>query len=166
MRTSTSTRAQNANTRASAQSTSTSAQNISVIKQLAALPKMTTADLKKMWKDLNQTEPPPYNRTFLEKRLAYRIQEVVLGGLEEKTEKRLMRLAKEDAPKRPSYGERLLPGTRLMREWKGVEYYCEVLPTGFECQGRRFKSLSAVANFITGTRWNGLVFFGLKKQGE
>jgi hypothetical protein len=66
--------------------------------------------------------------------------------------------------KRPA-GEKLLSGTRLVREWKGVEHCCTILADGFEYQGRRFKSLSAVANHITGTKWNGKVFFGLKKQG-
>ncbi|MBF0605699.1 MAG: DUF2924 domain-containing protein [Nitrospirae bacterium] len=143
--------------------------SIEVLKRVAALPGMSTADLKRMWNELSQSEPPPYNRAFLVKRLAYRIQELAHGGLAEKNEKRLERLAAgEDAPtekKRPP-GERLLPGTRLVREWKGVEHCCTVLEGGFEYQGRRFGSLSAVANFITGTRWNGLVFFGLKKQGD
>ena len=91
-----------------------------------------------------------------------------MGGLTAQTEKRMERLATEkDAPKekRPVAGERLLPGTRLMRSWKGVDHWCMVLDEGFEYQGRRFGSLSAVANFITGSRWNGLVFWGLKKQG-
>lgn len=143
--------------------------NIGVIKQVAALPEMSAEELRKMWRTYNQTEPPPFNRAFLVRRLAYRLQEVAHGGLPKKTEKRLERLAKEEgAPKeskrRP--GEQLLPGTRLVREWKGAEYCCHVLQDGFECQGRKFKSLSAVANFISGTRWNGRVFWGLKKQGD
>ncbi|MBF0604541.1 MAG: DUF2924 domain-containing protein [Nitrospirae bacterium] len=143
--------------------------SIEVLKRVAALPGISTADLKGMWKELCLSEPPPYNRAFLVKRLAYRIQELAHSGLAEKTEKRLERLASgKDAPteRKRHPGERLLPGTRLVREWKGVEHCCTVLENGFEYQGRRFGSLSAVANFITGTRWNGLVFFGLKKQGD
>lgn len=139
-----------------------------VLKRVAALPGMSTGELKKLWRELNRSDPPPYNRAFLVKRLAYRIQELALGGLSERTVRRLERLADEEEapaqPKRPP-GERLLPGTRLIREWKGVEHCCMVLDDGFEYQGRRFGSLSAVANFITGTRWNGLVFWGLKRQG-
>ena len=142
---------------------------IGVIKQVAALPGMTTSQLKEMWRKYNKTEPPPHNRAFLESRLAYRIQELAMGGLPALAEKRMERLATEkDAPKdkRKAVGDRLLPGTRLVRNWKGVDHYCMVLDEGFEYQGRRFRSLSAVANFITGTRWNGLVFFGLKRQGR
>ena len=141
---------------------------INVIKQVAALPGMPIGELKDLWRDFNESEPPPFNRAFLVKRLAYQIQELSLGGLEKETEKRLERLAKEEegatTEKRP-VDDRLLLGTRLVREWKGVEHCCTVLNDGFEYQGRRFKSLSAVANHITGTRWNGKVFFGVKKQG-
>ncbi|MBF0296937.1 MAG: DUF2924 domain-containing protein [Magnetococcales bacterium] len=144
--------------------------NIEVIRQVAALPGMSIADLKKMWTDLHQNEAPPYNRVFLVKRLAYRLQELSMGGLSAMTEKRIERMAAaEELPpqerKRPP-GEKLLPGTQLIREWKGAEHRCTVLDDGFEYQGRKFGSLSAVANFITGTKWNGHVFFALKRQGE
>lgn len=144
--------------------------SIEVIRQVAALPGMTITDLKKMWKDLNQDEAPPFNKVFLVKRLAHRIQELSMGGLSEATEKRWERMAaEEELPpqerKRPP-GEKLLPGTQLIREWKGAEHRCTVLYDGFEYQGRKFGSLSAIANFITGTKWNGHVFFALKRQGE
>ena len=58
-----------------------------------------------------------------------------------------------------------MPGTRLVREWQGVEHAVTVLESGFEYQGKPFKSLSAVANAITGTHWSGPLFFGLKTQG-
>ena len=140
--------------------------SIGVIKQVAALPSMSTSQLKELWQKYNETEAPPHNRAFLVSRLAYRIQELAMGGLTAQTVKRMERLANEkEVPKekRPVAGERLLPGTRLMRSWKGVDHWCMVLDSGFEYQGRRFGSLSAVANFITGTRWNGLIFWGLKK---
>ena len=140
--------------------------NIGVIKQVAALPNMSTSQLKELWQKYHETEAPPHNRAFLVSRLAYRIQELAMGGLSAQTVKRMERLANEkEVPKekRPVAGERLLPGTRLMRSWKGVDHWCTVLDSGFEYQGRRFGSLSAVANFITGSRWNGLIFWGLKK---
>ncbi|MEO5355342.1 MAG: DUF2924 domain-containing protein [Magnetococcus sp. XQGC-1] len=144
--------------------------NIGMIKQVAALPGMSIADLKKMWADLYATEPPPYNRVSLVKQLAYRLQELSMGGLSGTTEKRIERMAAED--ELPSQErkrlpmENLLPGMQLIREWKGVEHRCMVLEEGFEYRGRRFGSLSAVATAITGTKWNGLVFFNLKRQGE
>lgn len=143
--------------------------NIDVTKQVAALPEMPIADLKKKWTDLQpKIATSPFQRVFMSKRLAHRIQELSLGGLPEMTEIRMDRLAREvDEPQLPKWlpGERLLPGTQLIRDWKGVSFCCTVLNDGFECQGRKFRSLSSVANFITGTKWNGLVFFGLKKQG-
>ena len=142
--------------------------NIDVLKQVAMLPEMRSEELKQMWKSLCHSEPPPHNRTFLVKRLAYRIQELAHGGLSAQTEKRLERLAVDDTPpeKRKVASDRLLLGTRLVREWKGAEHCCTVLDDGFEYLGRRYGSLSAVATAITGTKWNGIVFFGLKRQGE
>ena len=57
-----------------------------------------------------------------------------------------------------------IAGTRLLREWQGVEHTVTVLTEGYEWQGRPYRSLSAIARAITGTRWNGLVFFGLKSH--
>jgi len=59
---------------------------------------------------------------------------------------------------------RPLAGTRLIREWQGVEHCVTVRDDGYEYQGRPYKSLSAVARAITGTRWNGWLFFGLKNR--
>ncbi len=60
--------------------------------------------------------------------------------------------------------DRPIAGTRLVREWKGVEHTVTVRDDGFEYQGRPYKTLSSVARLITGTRWNGWIFFGLKNQ--
>lgn len=59
-----------------------------------------------------------------------------------------------------------IAGTRLIREWQGVEHVVTVTNDGFEWQGQPYKSLSAIARAITGTRWNGWVFFGLKNHWE
>lgn len=140
--------------------------DISVIKQVAALNEMPIADLKKKWVDLHpKTTPPPFNRVFLVKRLAHRIQELSLGGLPEQEKKRMTRLLTDEYIPKKLMGDRLLPGTRLIREWKGTECCCTVLEDGYEYEGRKFSSLSAVANFISGTKWNGLTFWGIKKQG-
>lgn len=137
-----------------------------VLSRLAALKTTSTPDLKAMWRQLFDSEPPPYNRRFLESRLAYRIQELAYGGLKPETIERLDALADElDQPnKRARPAERPLAGTRLIREWQGVEHSVTVRVDGFEYQGRPYKSLSAIARSITGTRWNGWVFFGLKNQ--
>lgn len=141
-----------------------------VLAQLAALKTMPVGDLKQKWRDLFEREPPPYNRRFLESRLAYRIQELAYGGLSEETLERLEAIADELEGK-PSRRSRLranrpIAGTRLIRAWKGVEHCVTVRTDDFEYQGRPYKSLSAIAKLITGTQWNGLVFFGLKNQGR
>jgi hypothetical protein len=139
-----------------------------VLAQLAALKTAPVADLKQKWRDLFDREPPPYNRRFLENRLAYRLQELAYGGLTEEALERLEALADElegKTPRRRSALEtRPIVGTRLVREWKGREHCVTVRQKDFEYKGRPYKSLSAIARHITGTRWNGLVFFGLKNS--
>lgn len=141
-----------------------------VLKQIAALKTAPIGQLKQQWRDLFETEPPPYNRRFLEHRLAYRIQELAYGGLKPETLKRLRELGEaldggNPANRRRHHQDRPLTGTRLIREWQGVEHCATVRDDGFEYQGRPYKSLSAVARAVTGTRWNGWLFFGLKNRG-
>ncbi len=59
---------------------------------------------------------------------------------------------------------RIKPGTKLIRVWQDTTHTVTVLADGFEWQGRRYRSLSVIARTITGTRWNGLVFFGVKSR--
>jgi len=137
--------------------------------RLAALKTTPTPDLKQQWRELFDSEPPPFNRRYLESRLAYRIQELAYGGLKPETVRRLERLGEEldggDKKKR-SIRTDLTPivGTRLIREWQGIEHVVTVTTDGFAWQGRPYRSLSAIARTITGTRWNGWVFFGLKNH--
>lgn len=140
-----------------------------VLRRVAALRTLPIPQLKQQWRDLFENEPPPYNRRFLEHRLAYRIQELAYGGLKPATVERLRALAEEldggdPSRRRRHYQDRPIAGTRLIREWQGVEHCATVRDEGYEYQGRPFKSLSAVARAITGTRWNGWVFFGLKNR--
>jgi hypothetical protein len=140
-----------------------------VLTRVAALKTTPTPGLKKMWQELFDTEPPSYNRRFLESRLAYRIQELAYGGLSRATQERLEVLAEnldggDVTKRRQRVKDRPITGTRLIREWQGVEHGVTVLDDGFEYQGRPYRSLSAIARAITGTRWNGLIFFGLKNQ--
>ena len=137
--------------------------------RLAALKTMPLPDLKAEWRTLFGTEPPGFNRRFLESRLAYRIQELAYGGLKPETIRRLEALGEQFADRnvtsrRIRHDAMPIAGTRLIREWQGVEHTVTVLTEGYEWQGRPYRSLSAIARAITGTRWNGLVFFGLKSQ--
>jgi len=135
--------------------------------RLAALKTTPTLELKKQWRELFATEPPPFNRQYLVSRLAYRIQELTYGGLKPETIRRLEKLGEEldggDRKKSRIRADQMpIIGTRLIREYQGVEYVVTVMRDGFEWQGRPYQSLSSIARAITGTRWNGWVFFGLK----
>ena len=138
-----------------------------VLAQLAALKGAPAPALKARWRELFDTEPPAYNRRFLESRLAYRIQELAYGGLSQETLERLAAMSKQYAnlgpiERRAKPSLRPINGTKLIREWQGVEHCVTVRANDFEYLGRPYKSLSSVACEITGTRWNGWVFFGLK----
>ena len=140
--------------------------NDSLVARVAALKTSPTPDLKQMWREMFLTEPPPFNRRFLETRLAYRIQELALGGLRRETIKRLEKLGeqldggKPDVRRRRTDG-RPLAGTRLIREWDGQRHEVVVHVDDFEYAGQRYNSLSRIAMIITGTNRNGWTFFGL-----
>ena len=142
----------------------------SVPARLAALKTMAPPELKAEWRTLFGAEPPGYNRRYLESRLAYRIQEMEYGGLKPATAARLEALGEElDGGKievrRQRADDRPIAGTRLVREYQGVEYCVTVRDDGYEYQGRPYRSLSAIARAITGTQWNGWVFFGVRRSG-
>ena len=142
--------------------------NDPVLARLAALKTTPTPQLKEQWRQLFEGEPPAFNRRYLESRLAYRIQELAYGGLKPETGRRLEKLGEEldggrvDVRKRPA-NDRPISGTRLIRDYQGIEHCVTVRDNDFEYQGRPYKSLSAIARAITGTRWNGWMFFGLRK---
>ena len=140
----------------------------SVVMQLAALKRMTVVELKTKWESLFGAPAPNNSRSYLELRLGYRIQELTLGGLSRETRRTLDLLADEIDGKigrKAIIADSRNPvvGTRLVREWDGVENTVTVMRDGFDWQGRKFKSLSAVAKAITGTQWNGYRFFGLRE---
>ncbi len=140
-----------------------------VLGRLAALLTLPTSDLKRQWRELFGTEPPPFNRPYLQSRLAYRVQELAYGGLKPETRARLEALGEQldggnVVLRRVRADGRPLAGTRLVREHAGVEHVVTVLADGFEWEGRPYRSLSAIARAITGTRWNGWTFFGLRTR--
>jgi len=136
--------------------------------RLAALSVAAIGDLKDQWRQTFGTEPPPYNRRFLESRLSYRVQELAYGGLKRETLERLEALGEQFdgrsiTLRRIRHDQRPIAGTRLLREYQGVEHVVTATRDGFAWQGRPYQSLSAIARAITGTRWNGWLFFGLRK---
>jgi len=141
-----------------------------VLKQLTELPSLPFPALKARWRSLYGTEPPAYKREHMVRRLAYRIQELAYGGLADETKAALEQIAEDDerqrqaGPAKKKATTSLVRGTRLIREWDGRRHEVTVADGGFDYNGRRYKSLSAVAKAITGTHWSGPLFFGLSKQ--
>ena len=106
-----------------------------VLARVAALKTTPTLALKEQWRELFGKEPPPYNRRFLESRLAYRIQELTYGGLKKETIERLQALGEQldggnIVVRRTRVDNRPIAGTRLIREWQGVEHCVTVLLDG------------------------------------
>jgi hypothetical protein len=108
---------------------------------------------------------PHLSRELLIRAVAYRMQELALGGLRPEPRRQLLRIAKhfkETGKATIRARPELKPGTRLVREWQGRTFEVLVLDDGFSWQGTHHCSLSAIARKITGTAWSGPLFFGLK----
>jgi hypothetical protein len=160
----------------------------SVDVQLNALTDMTVTQLRARYAEVFGEETKSGNRQWLYRRVAWRVQALAYGGLSERARQRAAELARDAdvrvqapraiAPQRPSNASnRVLtmtgkvvassdtrlppPGSVLRRTWKGVEHEVTVLPTGFEYRGATYRSLSAAATAITGSHWNGFLYFGL-----
>lgn len=136
---------------------------------LAHLKAMPIDGLKKKWRDLHDLEPPKFNRIYLESRLAYRMQELLHGGLTEDSMTHINALRKEfrtAKPRRKRANKHLPPaGMILLRQFRGREYQVLVLEDGFEYESRIYKTLTGIARRI-GAHWSGLVFFGLASHEE
>jgi Protein of unknown function (DUF2924) len=143
-----------------------------ILRRLATLQTASTSELKQQWRELFGKEPPAFTRTYLASRLTYRIQELANGGLRRETAARLEAMGEKldggniTLRRIRADGRRPSAGTQLIREYRGVEHAVMVLADGFEYEGRPYQSLSAIARAITGTRWNGWTFFGLRGRGE
>lgn len=135
--------------------------------QLADLPRRSLAELRGLWEERFGAPPPLRSRDLLCRALAERLQEVALGGdpsLEQLLRAELARLRPGKKPKLPRL--RYRPGSVLEKEWQGARHHIEVLANGYRWRGNTYRSLSAIARAITGVRWNGPRFFGLRDSGS
>jgi hypothetical protein len=122
-------------------------------RDLQALEALSRTELASVWEStFGRSLPASCGQPLIRQLLAWRWQADQYGDL---TRAEQQQLAGTGSPA-------LTPGSRLVRVWKGHTYQVEVLPDGFLCQGQRYTSLSAIATAITGTRWSGPVFFGVK----
>src|SRR5712692_48735 len=158
----------------------------SVTAQILTLQKMTVGQLREKWKELyGGEETRSFNRVYLWRRLAWRVQELAYGGLSERAKARITELNRDDdlrflpprtwtpsaiAAPAPTSRHRAglvrdprlpSPGSVITRQYRGQEVRVTVTETGFEWQGRPYRSLSAVARDVCGRRWNGFLFFQL-----
>ncbi len=132
---------------------------------LDGLEALSYGDLKCLWQcDFGSSPPKGLSRRLLIYALAYEAQCRLYGRLSKDLHKQIDALGHPVPVSRKSLS--LTPGTRLMREWHGMVHIVDVTVDGFVWKGVSYKSLSAIAREITGTRWNGLLFFGLKKRAD
>lgn len=141
----------------------------SVTAQIAQLPGMPMPDIKKLWQRLFGSEPPTHNRQFLERRIAFKLQEVEFrkenSAQLERNKRRIDALINHGKMQKREPAYQPAAGTVLKREYRNVEYLVVAMADGqYEFQGRVFASLSVIAREITGTRWSGPLFFGLRDR--
>lgn len=153
--------------------------------QLAALNEMSIGQLKEKYRELFGVPTRTRNKPYLQKKLAWRIQELTDGGLSDQAKNQIEALAPDapmrwrasngggpkNAPAKPKEAPERdpalpPPGTVLSREHKGIDHRVTVLDDGFEYRGAVYRSLSKIATEITGTRWNGFLFFRLKRRTQ
>ncbi len=131
---------------------------------LASLTAMDIEALRAVWRE-RLGEPPPVRSTDILRRSLAEALQIEAGGQPIALDKRLSRAASQHrAGKKPRLRTSTFqPGSTLIREWQGVRYEVEVRQDGYVWQGQRHASLSKVARLITGVRWNGPRFFGLRE---
>ena len=137
---------------------------------LAELSGLSLEELRALWPARFRDPVPKFrSRDLMARAMTYRLQAAVFGGLSSETERRLADLARRFAADRgftPVLGPALKPGSSLVREWRGVRHEVRVVTGGLVHDGETYKSLSEVARAITGTRWNGPLFFGLARRTD
>lgn len=128
--------------------------------KVASLSEMTLPELKKLWLNYYPEEPVAARREFYISRIAYRMQELVYGGVPKATKEMLLQMK----PKEIIAKHRIPPvGSRIIKNYKDKEYTVRVMQDGFEFNGLKYKNLSAIALLITGQKLSGYSFFGLDK---
>jgi plastocyanin len=141
--------------------------NAALEAEIGRLPALSLFELRNRWKRLfSHPAPKTLRRNFLARAVAYQMQVEAYGGPSAATKRRLREIATAvrngDANAVPG-SIRIKPGTQMIRQWQNTTHTVTALAEGFEWNGGTYKSLSAVANAITGTNWNGFAFFGIKR---
>jgi len=135
--------------------------------EIARLSDLSLRELRNIWHERIGSTPPGTSAELTRRWLAWELQAQVRGGLDVVTRRRLRQLGKSlraDPDANPVDHPRPAPGRVLMREWNGVAHRVLVLNDGFSWNAERYSSLSEIALRITGTRWSGPRFFGLRQS--
>jgi hypothetical protein len=139
-----------------------------IAQRLVDLPTLSRVDLFDLWKQLFNASPSPkLRRDLMIPILAFRLQEQAFGSLSARTLDRLRHLSRAFEEKSDSAvpsAPQIRPGTRLVRQWRDQVHLVNVEANGYQYQGARYQSLSEIARLITGTRWSGPLFFGIKNE--
>jgi hypothetical protein len=138
--------------------------------ELDRLVTMPIAQLRIRYRDVLRADPPSaFGPDLLRRSIAYRIQEKAYGGMSRPARRILEQLIKAFSTQPDAklvLPRRIKPGSVLVRNWKQKSYRVTVMAEGFAYEGRTFSSLSEIAVLITGTRWNGPRFFGLRAKQD
>lgn len=138
--------------------------------ELDRLPATPIADLRKRYHELFRIEPPKaFGPDLLRRSIAHRIQEKAYGGLPPPVKRQLDQMVRAASGKpagRLELPQRIKPGSELVRTWNRRTYRVTVMADGFVHSGKTFASLSEIAFAITGTKWNGPRFFGLRSTRQ
>ena len=158
-----------------------------VLIEIEGLRRASLAALRRKYRDVFEEETRSRHREHLFRRIAWRLQALAEGGLSQRARDRAREIARDadlrliappdfftvnganvttttgDRNRRQQDSRLPLPGTLLTRKWRGRTLLVEVLKDGFRYESRHYSSLSAIATAVTGTRWNGLAFFGLTR---
>jgi hypothetical protein len=137
-------------------------------RDIAELVDRSTQDLRLAWRQLHRTGPPVgLSRDLLIRALVHQLQERTEGGASPALRRRLQGLAQEFEKGGASFDPGIMPksGTMLVRQWRGHTHTVLVREDGFEYEGQHHRSLTVIAERITGAHWSGPRFFGLTKRG-
>jgi len=138
-------------------------------RDIAGLVDRSTQDLRLAWRQLHRTGPPPgLSRDLMIRALSHQLQERAEGGASPALRRRLQGLAGEFEKGGASIDPGIVPktGTMLVRRWRGHAHAVRVREDGFEYEGQHYRSLTVIAERITGAHWSGPRFFGLTKRAS
>ena len=139
--------------------------DLTIVKQIVALQNRSEKQLEELWYKFFDHPPAVYSKAHMIGKLAYKIQELAYGGVDEQTEAKMKAAEHDVSRSKKQLKKKYVPmvGTRILKNYKGRTHEVTVIDGGFAYDGAVYSSLSAIAQKITGTKWNGIKFFNIKE---